>query len=182
MTKITLDKDTFKVLASDTRLNILQSLDGKKMTLTELGKQTSLNKATLHENLVKLHSAGLVKRKEREGHKWIYYKLSWKGASLLHPDNNRIVVMFTATFFVLMTGVLGLFNYLNSIISAEAGEDLMYVPKSNADEGLLAFEERSFGIANDPIFLYIGIACIILFSALFIFSILKYRQNKEQKL
>lgn len=182
MTKITLDKDTFKVLASDTRLNILRSLDGKKMTLTELGKQTSLNKATLHEHLNKLHTAGLVKRKEREGHKWIYYKLSWKGASLLHPDNNRIVVMFTATFLVLTTGIVGLFNYLKGFISAEAGEELMYAPKGNADDGILAFEERSFEVANDPVFLYIAIACVILFSVLFIFSIWKYRQNKEQKL
>ncbi len=31
MTKITLDRETFKALASDTRLDILKTLDGKNM-------------------------------------------------------------------------------------------------------------------------------------------------------
>ena len=93
MTKVTLDKNMFKALASETRLDILRNLDGKKLTLKDISNVTNLNKATLHEHLFKLHKAGLVKRREREGHKWVYYKLSWKGNSLLHPENNRIVVM-----------------------------------------------------------------------------------------
>ena len=68
MPKITLDMHTFKALASDTRLDILKALDGKRMSLKELGCITNLNKATLHEHLVKLNDAGLIKRKEREGY------------------------------------------------------------------------------------------------------------------
>ena len=79
MPKITLDMNAFKALASDTRLDILRALDGKKMSLKDISKETKLNKATLHEHLVKLNEAGLVKRKEREGHKWVTYKLTWKG-------------------------------------------------------------------------------------------------------
>ena len=85
MTKVTLDMDTFKALASDTRLDILRTLDGKKMSLKDISFETKLNKATLHEHLAKLNEAGLVKKKEREGHKWVVYKLTWKGESLLHP-------------------------------------------------------------------------------------------------
>ena len=111
MSKITLDRETFKALASDTRLDILRALDGKKMSLKDLSKATKLNKATLHEHLTKLTEVGLVKKKEREGHKWVYYKLSWKGESLLHPENTKIVVLFSTTFFVLFLGIIQLITF-----------------------------------------------------------------------
>ena len=67
MPKITLDRDMFKALASETRLDILKTLDGKKLCLNEISNKINLNKATLHEHLSKLNEAGLVKRKERKG-------------------------------------------------------------------------------------------------------------------
>jgi DNA-binding transcriptional ArsR family regulator len=106
---------TFKALASDTRLDILKALDGKRMSLKELGFITNLNKATLHEHLVKLNDAGLIKRKEREGHKWVYYKLTWKGECLLHPGNTRIVVMFSITFISLLIAFILMINFLQPI-------------------------------------------------------------------
>jgi DNA-binding transcriptional ArsR family regulator len=117
MTKITLDRDTFKALASDTRLEILRVLDGKKLSLNDLMRQTTLNKATLHEHLSKLNDAGLVTRQEREGHKWVYYRLTWKGESLLHPENTRIVVLFTTTFIALWVGILQLIWYVKGTIT-----------------------------------------------------------------
>ncbi len=119
MPKVTLDMNTFKALASDTRLDILKALDGKKMSLKDISKATNLNKATLHEHLTKLNEAGLVKRKEREGHKWVYYKLTWKGEGLLHPENTRIVVMFTATFVALSVGILQFVSYVKGQIVAK---------------------------------------------------------------
>jgi len=116
MPKVTLDMNTFKALASDTRLDILRALDGKKMSLKDIEKATRLNKATLHEHLQKLNEAGLVKRKEREGHKWVYYKLTWKGEGLLHPENTRIVVMFSITFVSLLLAVMLLVSFSQPII------------------------------------------------------------------
>ncbi len=112
MTKITLDRETFKALASDTRLDILKTLDGKNMGLNEIAKVTNLNKATLHEHLTKLNEAGLIKRNERDGHKWVYYKLTWKGESLLHPENTKIVVLFATTIVALWVGLLQLIWYI----------------------------------------------------------------------
>jgi len=120
MPKVTLDMTSFKALASDTRLDILRALDGKKLNLKDISRVTKLNKATLHEHLQKLHEAGLVKKKEREGHKWVYYKLSWKGEGLLHPENTRIVVMFTATFVALAAGVIQLVNFVKGHVVAKA--------------------------------------------------------------
>lgn len=115
MTKVTLDMSTFKALASDTRLDILKCLDGKNMSLNDICRLTKLNKATLHEHLTKLHEAGLIKRNEREGHKWVYYKLTWKGEGLLHPENTKIVVMFSATFISLFIAVILLVNFAQPI-------------------------------------------------------------------
>ena len=117
MTKITLDRETFKALASDTRLDILKTLDGKNMGLNEIAKVSNLNKATLHEHLAKLHEAGLIKRSERDGHKWVYYKLTWKGASLLHPENAKIVVLFTTTFVALWVGIIQLIWYVKGTVT-----------------------------------------------------------------
>jgi len=115
MPKLTLDMNTFKALASDTRLDILRALDGKKLNLNDICKETKLNKATLHEHLTKLNEAGLIKKNEREGHKWVYYKLTWKGEGLLHPENTRIVVMFSTTFISLLIAVILIVNFLQPI-------------------------------------------------------------------
>ncbi len=120
MTKLTLDMNTFKALASDSRLDILRALDGKNLNLSDLCRKTNLNKATLHEHLVKLNEAGLVKKKEREGHKWVYYRLTWKGEGLLHPENTKIVVLFTTTFLTLFLGVVTLVNYVKGYIVGKA--------------------------------------------------------------
>jgi len=66
MSKVTLDMDTFKALASDTRLDILRVLDGKNMSLKDISNATKLNKATLHEHLTKLHEAGLIREMDEK--------------------------------------------------------------------------------------------------------------------
>lgn len=100
MAKVVLDADAFKALASDTRLEILKALDVRRLTVTELGRVLDLNKATVFEHLKQLTAADLVK-KEDEGRKWIYYRLTWKGRNILHPENAQI-------FLLLSTAVLGM--------------------------------------------------------------------------
>lgn len=137
MPKVTLDMNTFRALASDTRLDILRTLDGKKMSLTDICKATRLNKATLHEHLTKLNGAGLIKKNEREGHKWVYYKLTWKGEGLLHPENTRIVVMFSITFISLLLAVMLMVNFLQPITVgiAETVDDTTYLYEAE-DKGI----------------------------------------------
>jgi DNA-binding transcriptional ArsR family regulator len=84
--KITLDADTFRALASSTRLTVLKALDERRKTLTELSRDLALNKATVHEHLQLLTAAGLVRKRDDEGRKWIYYELTWTGQRILHPE------------------------------------------------------------------------------------------------
>jgi DNA-binding transcriptional ArsR family regulator len=200
MTKVTLDMNAFKALASDTRLDILRSLDGKKLSLNDICKTTNLNKATLHEHLAKLHEAGLVKRNEREGHKWVYYKLSWKGECLLHPENTRIVVMFTTTFLILTVGIIQLVSFVKgrlvSIFDTHSPYYLNYYIEDRVSDALIRSEVSDSGakgtlggplpstlvIVHNPTLQYIAIACIVIFSILLCFSIWRSRKNRAPKL
>ncbi len=202
MTKVTLDRETFKALASDTRLNILRTLDGKKLGLNDISKATNLNKATLHEHLVKLNQAGLVKKKEREGHKWVYYKLTWKGENLLHPENTKIVVLFSLTFIALWAGIIQVFWYVKGTVLSVAhgsfaneveGNGLKEAVNNTALPAMDEFpqDSRLFydggeGVINvlyqNPIFLYIGIICFAIFLVILCISIWKTCENRKPKL
>jgi DNA-binding transcriptional ArsR family regulator len=182
MTKVSLDLDSFKALASETRLDILRTLDGKKLSLKEITKATNLHKMTLYEHLSKLVSAGFIKRIEREGHKWVYYKLTWKGSSLLHPENTRIVVMFSITLISLF---FGLISFIAFIIQ-EPAKTLVrgfYVLSDTKNEGTpLGDSINQYQLTTSPLFLYIAIGCVILFISLLVISVWRYRKNKTQKI
>jgi len=134
MPKVELDAPTFKILASDTRIDILKSLDQRKMTLEELTAHMKLKKATVHEHLSKLTDVELVKRHERPGHKWIYYDLSWKARCLLHPETGRIAVLIGATVVSFCAFIAGLFSYVYSQAEPTDGGLLLGVPDDVAVE------------------------------------------------
>lgn len=93
MAQIVLDSEAFKALSSDTRLQILKALDARPLTVSELGRLLALNKATVFEHLKQLGGADLIKRVDDEGRKWVYYKLSWKGRNVVHPENVQFMLM-----------------------------------------------------------------------------------------
>ncbi len=90
--KITLDKDSFRALSSDTRVAILKSLDRRRKMLTELSKQLSMSPSTVKEHMDHLAKAGLVVQID-DGHKWKYYELTGKGKNVLHPEETKIWIM-----------------------------------------------------------------------------------------
>ncbi|MDK2891059.1 MAG: hypothetical protein PWR21_1691 [Methanoculleus sp.] len=57
---IVLTKETFEVLASETRLTILKTLNERRMTITELAADLGLAKSTVHHHLQRLADSGLV--------------------------------------------------------------------------------------------------------------------------
>ena len=89
---IVLTKDTFEVLASETRLDILKILSTRRMTVTELADTLDLAKSTVHHHLQRLADAGLVAADD-DGRAWVYYALTQEGQGLLqprrHPDQGH---------------------------------------------------------------------------------------------
>jgi hypothetical protein len=152
------------------------------MSLKDITQATKLHKMTLYEHLNKLVTAGFIKRIEREGHKWVYYKLTWKGSSLLHPENTRIVVMFSITFISL---VLGLISFITFILQKPVNNIFYDVNRVWSgpliSDGKEETEVLSV-VSTSPFFLYIAVVCIIVFTSLLVLSIWRYKNNKPQKL
>ena len=103
---VPLDADMLKVLAADTRRDILRLLQKRRMTLTELATALDLKKATVLEHLKRLTDAGLVRRHEDE-RLWVYYELTTQGGRLLNPGRTRFyIVMGVAAAAALLVGGL----------------------------------------------------------------------------
>lgn len=169
ISKVTLDINSFKALASDTRLDILRTLDGKSLNLKDISNATNLHQVTVHEHLTKLIEVGLVNKIQRKGHKWVYYKLSWKGASLLHPENTRITILFSIAFTSLFIGIASLINLLRKIAV------------TNPENGTFGSGSGTIHLFQ-TLSLYTAVSCFILFTILIILSLIKLKKNKEQKL
>jgi len=92
--KITLDRKTFRTLASDTRVSILKSLDVRRKMLTELAKELKMSPSTVKEHMDSLRKAELVVLKD-DGHKWKYYELTRQGKNILHPGDMKVWVILS---------------------------------------------------------------------------------------
>ena len=110
--RITLDREAFRSLASETRVSVLKSLDRRRKTLTELSKELGMSPSTVKEHMDNLSRADLVKLID-DGHKWKYYELSSKGKNILHPEYTRIWVILSVSvlamigvFYDMMNGAL----------------------------------------------------------------------------
>jgi DNA-binding transcriptional ArsR family regulator len=126
--RITLDQESFKALASDVRVGILKVLDDRRQTVTDLSGLLGLSKPTLLEHLEKLQTAGLVKRMD-EGRKWIYYELSDKGRKILHPEKVSIVVALSSAVGLAAIGIVALLGSSMGLLAgpASSGTDDRYL-------------------------------------------------------
>lgn len=162
--KITLDADTFRALASSTRLTVLKSLDERRKTLTELSRDLALNKATVHEHMALLTAAGLVKKRDDEGRKWIYYELTWTGQRILHPEATTTFNLLLALSVAAAGGGVAMLGramgwWLEDTIATrqsdgadlapEGGFDRLVVSEGDADQSAQG-EPASAPATSDP--------------------------------
>ncbi|MBU0762053.1 MAG: winged helix-turn-helix domain-containing protein [Candidatus Altiarchaeota archaeon] len=102
--KITLDRETFKVLAADTRIEILKSLSEHKLTLTDLSEKFGMSPSTIKEHLDRLVDAGLIEADER-GMKWKYYRLTRKGENIVTPVETKVwILLGTSLLLIFASG------------------------------------------------------------------------------
>jgi DNA-binding transcriptional ArsR family regulator len=121
---IVLTKETFEVLASETRLDILKTLSTRRMTVTELADSLNIAKSTVHHHLQRLAGSGFVAAGE-DGHAWVYYALTPEGRALLQPHGGaRIRIILAAGLASLAGGVCALAAFLTAPIREEPGSPL----------------------------------------------------------
>jgi DNA-binding transcriptional ArsR family regulator len=139
--KITLDRETFKALSADTRIEILKTLDARKHTLSDIAEAFGMSPSTIKEHLDRLSSAGLVKQQDK-GMKWKYYVLTDKGRSIIRPQETRVWIMLAVALFFMAASVINLVGFAQEAeFSAESfgGRTLVQAPH----EGVL------FGASKD---------------------------------
>lgn len=105
--KISLDKESFKALAVDSRINILKELNKRRKTLSELSTCLNLGTSSVKEHLEILQKAELIKKIE-EGRKWKYYELTWKGKNIVDPTEAKIFITLAVSLLAL-TGAFYMF-------------------------------------------------------------------------
>ncbi len=183
--KITLDRETFKTLASDTRISILKSLDQRRKTLSELSREFGMSVSTVSEHLSNLSSADLVVQRD-EGHKWKYYELTRKGRGVLYPETRKVWIVLAASAIGIF--LLGLDALKGRALQAyqaimPLGEEVMGLPLATdvLKEGVAApvtAPAASAPLAATAALPWIHIAGIMIFAALLGASIfLLYRKG-----
>ena len=100
-----------RVLSSDTRKQILKYLAEKNHRPSDLSRELGKDKSTIVQHLDILGSAGLVERIERDGHKWVFYKLSRK-AEVLFPNHRRRAAFFIVALFSLLGALMSMSAYV----------------------------------------------------------------------
>ncbi len=120
MAEISLTKNEFKALSSDTRVTILKSLDERNYTLSEIAKKIGVAPPTAKQHTTILMQSGLIELKD-EGRKWKYYSLTRKGRDLLYSkQNNMGVLIILASSLVMLAGIAMIFGPAFSITSQSA--------------------------------------------------------------
>ncbi len=99
------DRDVLKVLAVDTRMNILKELSQGNRTPSDLGKRLNKTDATIVEHLNALCKAGLVSRIEQPGKKWVFYSLTERGYGIIKSKSRKLIIVITTS---LLSGIIGL--------------------------------------------------------------------------
>ncbi|MEM0475773.1 MAG: winged helix-turn-helix domain-containing protein [Candidatus Norongarragalinales archaeon] len=141
--KITLEKNAFKALASETRVSILKKLGARRATPSELAASLGISAQAASEHLARLERAGLVRR-EDEGRKWVYYSLTDKGKALVSPSESRKIWVLLSLGFLAFT-VAGFSHFF-----------LQPAAQLGAASGALgvappAFSEKSLAVAGEPL-------------------------------
>jgi DNA-binding transcriptional ArsR family regulator len=182
--KITLDRDVFKTLSSETRVGILKSLDQRRKTLSELSKQFEMSVSTISEHLDNLVSVGLIVQMD-EGYKWKYYELTKKGKDILHPEDKKVWILLGISALFIVAAGFDLFKnslysagtFAASAPAADMGEKALTQAGNGAAEGSAAAINAANALPALPyMHIAVFIACAVIIAASLI-----YIRNSRKK-
>ncbi len=152
--KVELDKKSLFALASDTRVEILKSLQPMRRTVSQLAESLNIDKAAVHRPLKKMEDGGLVVRFEDHG--FVYYGLSWKARDLMSPgENTRIIIMFSSAW--IMIGIVALI--VASLAITAAGPTGIPTDRSTNETGYRQMDKYWYEIDQQSL-LPVGLACV----------------------
>ncbi len=125
--RVELDKKSLFALASDTRLEMLKSLQPMRRTVSQLSEELGIDKGAIHRHLKKMEEGGLVKRFEEHG--FVYYGLTWKARDLISPnESTRVVIILSAIWIVLLAVVITLATV--AVVNSNDDSSQTLIPRS----------------------------------------------------
>jgi len=132
------DAGELKILASDTRVEILKKLKERNYTVSELAKKTGHSKSTLHEHVSRLVDANLVEKADNYTDKWVYYQLTRRGKGLFVDNTKRVVVVLS--LLLLIAGGMQLIYFFNALPLLDPNADLFAATIGEAQMPLMSQE------------------------------------------
>lgn len=151
---IKLNRKAFKALSSETRINILKSLEERRKTLTELAKDLDMKPSSMKEQLNKLRKVDLIELKDK-GRKWKYYEITRKGEKILNPYESKVMIILSTTLIAALTSTYFSFENLFSVSKVMGASESMGVMNTDKAAQSLPFLEISLSIV---FFLIAGIS------------------------
>jgi NADH:ubiquinone oxidoreductase subunit H len=122
----------------------------------------------------KLVEGGFVKKQEREGHKWVFYELTWKGQCLLHPENSKIVILFSCTIASFTFGIFAMIAFMREYIFSPLARTSQY--------GGPVGQPSSFGFSPGIGWVVLTIVGFVFFVVLLSVSFWRYKKNRSIKI
>jgi DNA-binding transcriptional ArsR family regulator len=104
------DRDVLKAISVDTRMDILKILAEGERNPSFLSKRLNKSDATIIEHLEALQKAGLVKKIETPGRKWVFYTLTERGRGIISSKSRRLVIILGISLLSLFGGIANLFT------------------------------------------------------------------------
>lgn len=172
-----------EVLASETRKGILERLSEKNRRPSDLSRELGKDKSTIVEHLEKLRQAGLVERLEREGHKWIFYRLSKNGEAFF-PNRKKRVIFIVLAMVSLAGALLSFLAYMGQPFGgiSDEGARAADMAKQAEGQGALAAaplqENAQPAQPGNEVYLYAAAALL----TVFIVAILQFALAKANEL
>ncbi|MFA4958148.1 MAG: winged helix-turn-helix domain-containing protein [Candidatus Methanoperedens sp.] len=166
--KLELDGSTLKVLASNTRRDLLKALDKRRKTLTELSSETGIKKPAVLNHLALLMEVGLVFKGESQN-KFIYYELSEKGKGLTKSDNRvKFIILLTSGLATFFGGLIVLYGYIKKVTLTSTTEAITTLPETPETPSFTLLYELIFGVL------------LIMITLIIFHQMLKVRNNKKR--
>src|SRR3989344_8883832 len=170
------DRNILKVLAGETRMDILKELSKGSRTPSDLGKMLGKMDSTIVEHLEALMKVGLVKKVEQPGKKWVFYTLTEKGEAILSKKSRKLVIILSVSIISFIGGLV-------SFILAAQQRNLMGFDESQVkiQESVLATTQAVPLQTQQPFLLYLGIFLLSVGILGLVFYLIKnYKRGLEK--
>ena len=157
--KITLiDRDVLKVLAVDTRMDILKILGEGDRTPSDISKKLNKSDSTIVEHLEVLSKAGLVKKIEQPGKKWVFYTLTDRGQGIISSKSRHLVIILATSILAVAGSVASYFQYQSPQISFQG------ISQIGRESAPLAKDltAPATAVAQTPYFLYVSEVLLVI--------------------